>query len=45
MIFLRKTKVIEYHARLIKRFGGSHGLRDDGTLESSLAAAPNRHHY
>jgi death-on-curing protein len=45
MIFLRKAKVIEYHARLIERFGGLHGLRDEGALESALAAAPNRHHY
>jgi len=43
--FLRKAKVIEYHARLIERFGGSYGLRDAGALESALAAAPNRHHY
>ena len=45
MIFLKKTKVIEYHVRLIERFGGSHGLRDEGALESALAAAPNRRHY
>ena len=45
MIFIKKTKVIEYHARLTERFGGAHGLRDEGALESALAAAPNRHHY
>jgi len=45
IIFLAKIKVIDYHARLIERFGGSHGLRDEGALESALAAAPNRRHY
>jgi death on curing protein len=45
MIFLRKTKVIEYHAWLIERFGGSHGLRDEGAIESAMAAAPNRRYY
>jgi death on curing protein len=44
-IFLPKAKVIEYHAWLIERFGGSCGLRDEGALESALAAAPNRSHY
>jgi death-on-curing protein len=45
VIFLKKTKVIEYHARLTERFGGAHGLRDEGALESALAAAPHRRHY
>jgi death on curing protein len=45
IIFFKKTKVIDYHARLIERFGGSPGLRDVGALESALVAAPNRHHY
>ena len=45
MIFLAKAKVIEYHARLIERFGGSYGLRDEGAIESAVAAAPNRRHY
>src|SRR5262245_9652154 len=44
-IFLPKAKVIEYQAWLIERFGGSCGLRDEGALESALAAAPNRRHY
>jgi death-on-curing protein len=43
--FLSKAKVIEYHTWLIERFGGSIGLRDEGALESALAAAPNRYHY
>jgi len=45
VIFLAKAKVIEYHARLIERFGGSYGLRDEGAIESAVAAAPNRRHY
>ena len=45
MLFLRKPKVIEYHAWLIERFGGSGELRDEGALESAVAAAPNRRHY
>jgi len=45
VIFPRKAKVIEYHTQLIERFGGSHGLRDEGALESALAAAENRYNY
>ena len=45
MLFPGKAKVIEYHTWLIERFGGSIGLRDEGALESALAAAPNRRHY
>lgn len=45
MIFPDKAKVIEYHAWLIERFGGSHGLRDEGAFESALRAAENRRHY
>lgn len=39
--FPTKAKVIKYHALLIEKFGGSHGLRDEGALESAIAAAPN----
>ena len=45
MLFLRKQEVLEIHARLIEEFGGSHGLRDEGALESALTAAENRAHY
>ena len=45
MIFLRKEEVLEYHSRLIEKYGGSHGLRDKGALESALAAAENRSFY
>jgi len=30
---------------LIEEFGGSHGLRDEGALESALVAAENREYY
>ena len=45
MIFLRKQEVIDIQSRLIEEFGGSHGLRDEGALESALAAAENRAFY
>ena len=43
--FPRKQEALEIHARLIEEFGGSYGLRDDGALESALAAAENREYY
>jgi death-on-curing protein len=45
LIFLKKDEVMELHARAIDAFGGSHGLRDEGALESALIAAENRHFY
>ncbi len=45
MIFLTKDEVVALHARGIELFGGAHGLRDEGALESALFAAENRHHY
>ena len=44
-LFPRKQEALEIHARLIEEFGGSHGLRDEGALESALAAAENREYY
>ncbi|MFH1464934.1 MAG: type II toxin-antitoxin system death-on-curing family toxin [Pseudomonadota bacterium] len=37
MRFLSKKFVLAYHDRLIDLFGGTHGLRDEGLLESALA--------
>src|ERR1051326_7724474 len=45
MKFPGKEQVLEYHAWLIERFGGSHGLRDKGALETALTAAQNRFNY
>ena len=45
MLFLRKQEVLDIQRRLIEEFGGSYGLRDEGALESALAAAENRAFY
>lgn len=45
MIFLDKSAVLEIQSQLIERYGGIHGLRDEGTLESALKAAENRAYY
>src|SRR5687768_10461431 len=45
MLFPRKQEVLEIHEKIIKRFGGTLGIRDEGLLDSALLAAPNRLHY
>jgi death on curing protein len=45
MKFPDKLDVLTAHARLIAETGGSVGLRDEGFLESALAAAENRCAY
>ena len=45
MEFLLKATVLHMHARGIDQYGGLHGLRDDGGLESALMAAENRFYY
>ena len=35
--FLSMQEILEIHERLVERFGGSHGLRDLGMLESAAA--------
>jgi len=45
MRFPDKLDVLTVHARLIAETGGTGGIRDEGMLESALAAAENRHHY
>ncbi len=45
MIFLSKEQVAFMQHANIERFGGAHGLRDDGAFESAIAAAENRHYY
>lgn len=35
--FLSVQEILELHERLVERFGGSHGLRDLGMLESAVA--------
>ena len=38
MIILSKEQVIMLHEQLIDETGGSHGLKDEGLLESALAS-------
>lgn len=45
MLFLYKSEVIDIHKKLIEDFGGIHGLRDEGALESALTSAENRAYY
>lgn len=45
MFFLRKQEVLEIQHRLIEEFGGIHGIRDEGLLDSALSAPENRLHY
>ena len=45
MRFPDKLDVLAVHARLIAETGGSTGIRDEGLLESALAAAENRLNY
>jgi death-on-curing protein len=45
LVFLRKQEVIDIQNKLIEEFGGSHGLRDEGALESALGAVENRAFY
>lgn len=45
MIFPDKSAVLEIQSQLIKRYGGIHGLRDEGALESALNSAENRAYY
>ncbi|MEZ4658720.1 MAG: type II toxin-antitoxin system death-on-curing family toxin [Caldilineaceae bacterium] len=43
--FLHKRDILHMHSILIDEYGGIHGLRDEGILESALAAAENRAYY
>lgn len=45
MNFLPKEFVVRVQKANIDRFGGSHGLRDEGAFESALSAAENRFYY
>lgn len=44
-VFLRQEEVLNIHARVIKRFGGSEGIRDEAALSSALIAVENRQYY
>jgi death-on-curing protein len=45
LLFPSKDEVLHLHYQVIEEFGGSHGLRDEGALESALIAAENRAYY
>lgn len=45
MVFLGVDAVEALHAEMIDRYGGSHGLRDRGLLESAVARAENTAYY
>ncbi|MEZ4708315.1 MAG: type II toxin-antitoxin system death-on-curing family toxin [Caldilineaceae bacterium] len=45
ILFLRKQDIVDMHARTLAQHGGSPGLRDEGGLESALAAPENRYYY
>jgi death-on-curing protein len=45
LLFLSKQEVLDIHAKAIAQFGGSPGLRDEGSLESALIAAEQRYFY
>ncbi|MGI8542678.1 MAG: type II toxin-antitoxin system death-on-curing family toxin [Aridibacter sp.] len=45
MKFVDKTSVLIIQRKLIGRYGGIHGLRDENALESAVNAAENRYNY
>jgi death-on-curing protein len=45
LLFLTQDEVLLLHKQGIEEFGGSHGLRDQGALESALVASENRAYY
>ena len=45
MIYLDSAVIKAIHSELIRRYGGSHGLRDAGLLESSLARPEQIAHH
>lgn len=38
MIRLSREQILMLHHQLIERYGGSHGIRDEGLLDSALSA-------
>jgi len=43
--FLTLAEVHYLHGQLIDRFGGTHGVRDPGLVESAMASAVNTYVY
>ena len=44
-IFLRKEELLAIQHRLIDESGGSHGILNEGALESAIVSVENRVHY
>ena len=44
-VFLTREQIEEIHRDQINAFGGIHGLRDDGALESAIAQPMNVYFY
>ena len=38
MIYLSKDQILLLHDKLIERYGGSYGVRDEGLLDSAVNA-------
>ncbi len=45
MIFLTTEQIKRIQHANVERFGGAHGLRDEGAFESAVLAAQNRYDY
>ena len=44
-VWLRRTWLDALHHHQVTRFGGLHGVRDSGAIDSALARAQDRWHY
>lgn len=45
ILFPQKSEILKLQKELIEKFGGIHGVRDEGGFESALSAAENRYYY
>jgi death on curing protein len=44
-VWITRDIVVAVHAELVARFGGLHGIRDEGLLDSALNRPPQALHY
>lgn len=44
-VWIEKEALLLLHLKLLARFGGAEGLRDEGLLDSALARPRNAFHY
>ena len=45
ILFPQESEILELQVELIEKFGGIHGIRDEGGFESAIKAAENRFYY